>query len=100
MKKLIFACGIILFVFFMVACQNKQENGDVSEEEVAFYAIDPLDAKIAEIEKKNRDIFSVKGEEDIIETDSSFIRHCPVKFINEKTCDVKDTVFIIEEIYY
>ena len=101
MKNLLFsaACGILLFILLeMTACTNVQRESMVSKKEVK-YAVDPLDAKIADVENKDENIFSLKGLEKIEETDEGFTRRCPVKFINSKTGAVIDTVFVFEENY-
>lgn len=77
------------------ACTEVQKQKSTSE--VINYAVDPLDEKIAEIE--NVDIFAIRGEETVDVTDEGIIRYCPVKFINDKTGAVKDTIFVINEDY-
>ena len=101
MKRLIFSaiCGIMLFATLLgTACGNVKNENYVSKDKVEF-AIDPLDAKITEIEMKNSSLFSIKGEEQIDETDEAIIRHCPVKFVNSESGEVIDTVFVITENY-
>ena len=101
MKKMIFSavCGVFLFVLLLTtACSNTKKESVVSEEAVE-YATDPLDAKIAEILNKDNDLIFFKEGEQIEETDEGNIRHCPVKFVNEMTGAVTDTVFVFEENY-
>ena len=102
MKKLLFSaiCGVVLFVLlFTTACTDvKKENSVVSEEKVE-YATDPLDVEITKMEKNETNLFSIRGEETIEETDGGFVRRCPVKFINSETGAVKDTVFVFTENY-
>ena len=101
MKNFIFSafCGIMLFVLLLAtACSNVRKENVVSEEAVE-YATDPLDVELTKIEKNDRNIFSIKGEEKIEETDEGYIRHCPVKLVNSETGAVKDTVFVFTENY-
>lgn len=102
MKKLDFSavCGVVLFVILLAtACTDNDVKNNVYEDKGIVYAVDPLDVELSKIEKENENIFSIKGEEMTEETDEGIIRHCPVKFANDKTGEVKDTVFIIEEKY-
>lgn len=102
MKKLAFSavCGVLLFVILLAtACTDNDVKNNVYEDKGIVYAVDPLDVELSKIEKENENIFSIKGEEMTEETDEGIIRHCPVKFANDKTGEVKDTVFIIEEKY-
>ena len=89
--------GLFLFILCCLGACTNVENSSPKEANLVFFASDILDAKIAEIE--NDSIFTVRGEEFIEDTDSIIIRHCPVKFINEKNGTVIDTVFIFEEKY-
>lgn len=101
MKKLVFSavCGIFMFILLLTtACKDVKKENVVSEEAVE-YATDPLDAEIAKIEKEDCNIFSIKAEELIEETDEGFVRRCPVKFVNSETGAVKDTVYVFTENY-
>lgn len=99
MKKMIFTamCGILLFVILLAtACTNNVKN-NVCEEEGITYAVDPLDSILTKIEMRDSDLISIKGEESIVETDSSIIRYCPVTILNSRTTEVKKVVLKIEE---
>ena len=101
MKNLLFSaiCGVVLFVLlFATACSNNVKN-NIVEDNGIIYTNDPLDIEIAKIEKKDSNVFSIKGEETIEETDGGGVRRCPVKFINSETGAVKDTVFVFTENY-
>ena len=96
MKKNIFFAACCSVLVFMSSCYQEVKTPQKSMEAVN-YAIDPLEVKIAEVETE--DIITIRGEENIVETDSSVIRYCPVRFVNTKTTEVKDVVFVIEENY-
>ncbi len=101
MKNLLFPaiCGVVLFVLlFTTACSNNVKNNIVEDNGIV-YATDPLDVEITKMEKNETNLFSIRGEETIEETDGGFVRRCPVKFINSETGAVKDTVFVFTENY-
>ena len=99
MKKLAFSavCGVVLFVILLAtACTDNVKN-NVYEDDGIVYAVDPLDSILTKIEMRDSDLISIKGEENIEETDSSIIRYCPVTILNSRTTEVKKVVLKIEE---
>lgn len=94
MKKIIFAavCGMLL-----LSCTSNNISNNIQEDEGITYAVDPLDSILTKIELKDSDLITIKGEENVIETDSSIIRYCPVKILNSRTTEVKNVVLKIEE---
>lgn len=99
MKKLVFSafCGVLLFTILLAtACSNNVRN-NVYEDEGIVYAVDPLDSMLTKIELRDSNLITIKGEENVIETDSSIIRYCPVKILNSRTTEVKNVVLKIEE---
>ncbi len=99
MKNFIFSafCGIMLFVLLLATACTNRVNNNVYEDECITYAVDPLDSILTKIELKDSDLITIKGEENVIETDSSIIRFCPVKILNSRTTEVKNVVLKIEE---